>query len=105
MNCAGETAQQSVIAAEDFFTTSECRDLLFHVQEHRHTLPQIAAFLVENNLEFLGFELGADVRRQYRNQFPADATMTDLDPWHVFESENPDTFRGMYQFSVRKKAR
>ena len=29
----------------DFFSTSACRDLLFHVQEHRLTLPQINAFL------------------------------------------------------------
>ena len=41
----------------DFFTLSECRDLLFHVHEHRHTLAQIADFLTENDLTFLGFDL------------------------------------------------
>jgi len=25
---------------DDFFSLSECRDLLFHVQEHRFTIPQ-----------------------------------------------------------------
>ena len=28
----------------DFFTTSDCRDLLFHVQEYRTTLPEIKSF-------------------------------------------------------------
>ena len=32
-------------ASPDFYSVSACRDLLFHVQEHRLTLPQIAAFL------------------------------------------------------------
>ena len=41
----------------DFYSTSECRDLLFHVQEHRMTLPQIKAFLVAQELQFLGFEI------------------------------------------------
>jgi len=27
--------------------------------------------------------------------------MTDLGCWHTFESENPDTFIGMYQFWVQ----
>ena len=29
----------------DFYSTSECRDLVFHVQEHRLTLDQIGSFL------------------------------------------------------------
>ena len=49
----------------DFFTTSECRDMLFHVQEHRMTLPQIGAFLAENDLTFVGFELDAAVNGRY----------------------------------------
>ena len=28
--------------------------------------------------------------------------MTDLDSWHMFETENPTTFAGMYQFWVQK---
>jgi hypothetical protein len=28
--------------------------------------------------------------------------MRDIDAWHVFETENPDTFANMYQFWVRK---
>jgi SAM-dependent methyltransferase len=96
--------QKQVTRAEDFFTTSECRDLLFHVQEHRLTLPQIGAFLAQNNLTFLGFDMSAAARAKHRARFPEDAMMTDLALWQIFENENPDTFVGMYQFWVQKKA-
>ena len=85
----------------DFYSTSECRDLLFHVQEHRLNLPEIGRFLAEHDLKFLGFQLDAVVCRQYQTRFSADRAMTDLDLWHAFEVENPDTFLGMYQFWVQ----
>jgi tetratricopeptide (TPR) repeat protein/SAM-dependent methyltransferase len=98
------TPEKRVTQAQDFFTTSECRDLLFHVQEHRHALPQIAAFLAENDLAFLGFELKAAAGEKYRARFPDDQAANNLDLWQIFENENPDTFVGMYQFWVQKKA-
>ncbi len=86
----------------DFYGTSACRDLLFHVQEHRLTIPQIAAFLREEGLLFIGFEIDRHVATLYRARFPADEIMTDLDLWHQYETENPLTFRGMYQFWIQK---
>ena len=86
----------------DFYSTSECRDLLFHVQEHRLTLDQIGAFLSESGLRFLGFELDAHVVHQYRIRFADDPTATNLHHWELFEADNPDTFLGMYQFWVQK---
>jgi len=91
-----------IIGSPDFYSTSACRDLLFHVQEHRLTLPQIGAFLRENKLTLLGFELDAPILAKYRAQFPDDPAMTDLANWHRFETGNPATFRGMYQFWVQK---
>lgn len=93
-----------LLGSGDFFSTSGCRDLLFHVQEHRLTLPQIAAFIAENELAFLGFELDTAVSARYLARFPADRTITDLACWHVFETENPATFASMYKFWVQKKA-
>jgi SAM-dependent methyltransferase len=86
----------------DFFSISSCRDLLFHVQEHRMTLTGIDAFLRENNLTFLGFEIEADVLHAYKRRFPNDRAAINLGQWQIFENENPDTFRAMYQFSVQK---
>ena len=86
----------------DFFGVSSCRDLLFHAQEQRMRLPSIGAFLEENGLTFLGFELDDGTVRAYRRRFPDDPAATSLDHWHVFEDDNPDTFSGMYVFWVQK---
>jgi len=94
------SALRNVTKYADFFTTSECRDLLFHVQEQQLSIPEIAAFLRQHGLVFLGFTGPASAA--YRARFPADAAMTDLDQWHQFETENPTAFIGMYQFWVQK---
>ena len=94
---------QKVCRLSDFFTTSECRDMLFHVQEHRFKLPQISVFLAENDLDFLGFDVGAATHRHYGLKFPDDLSRTNLDHWQVFETEYPDTFIGMYQFWIQKR--
>jgi SAM-dependent methyltransferase len=93
---------KGVAKAGDFFSTSECRDLLFHVQEHRLTIPEMKSFLAENDLKFIGFEFPPRLMQHYRNLFGGDHLMRDLDRWHALESERPDTFAGMYQFWVQK---
>jgi tetratricopeptide (TPR) repeat protein/SAM-dependent methyltransferase len=91
-----------VIASVDFFSTSGCRDLLFHVQEHRLTIPQIAGFVAKSGLAFVGFELDPFTSQSYLTRFPSDKSMTDLAAWDAFEHEQPSTFAGMYQFWVQK---
>jgi Flp pilus assembly protein TadD/SAM-dependent methyltransferase len=91
---------RNVTKYADFFTISECRDLLFHVQEQQLSIPEIAVFLRAYGLAFLGFT--GPATPGYRARFPADAAMTDLDQWHAFETENPTAFAGMYQFWVQK---
>ena len=86
----------------DFFSTSECRDLLFHVQEHRIGILDIKTFLAANGLSFIGFAVSDPVRRAYAARFADDRAMTNLDHWHAFETANPDTFAAMYQFWVQK---
>lgn len=86
----------------DFYSTSECRDLLFHVQEHRLTLSQIESFLAEFGLHFMGFELDPRVLLQYRARFTDDPFGTNLRNWACFEVDNPDTFVGMYRFWIQQ---
>jgi SAM-dependent methyltransferase/Flp pilus assembly protein TadD len=86
----------------DFYTTSECRDLLFHVQEHRLTLSTIDAMLDGCGLRLLGFLVEPYVLAAYRSRFPNDPTATHLDHWAAFEAERPYTFAGMYRFWTRK---
>ena len=90
---------REVTASPDFWSLSGCRDLLFHVQEHRFTLPMIAEALEALEMEFLGFEFdGAGVRQAYRAEFPQDGTARSLANWAQFEMRHPHTFGGMYQF-------
>ena len=86
----------------DFYSTSGCRDLLFHVQEHRLTLGQIESFLVESGLHFIGFDLDPPVLHRYRARFPDDPSRINLRNWARFEADNPDTFVGMYKFWIQK---
>jgi len=97
-----DNARRPATDSEDFYSTSACRDLLFHVQEHQATLPEIKTFIERHELEFLGFELPRHVERHFRERFPDVMSMTDLDLWHVFETENPLVFAGMYEFWIAK---
>jgi len=92
----------SVFGLADFYSTSTCRDLLFHVQEQRMTLTGIDAFLKDNGLAFLGFAIDPQVVHAYRLRFPEDRAAIDLAQWQSFENDNPDTFLGMYQFWIQK---
>jgi tetratricopeptide (TPR) repeat protein/SAM-dependent methyltransferase len=92
-----------VIQAGDFYSTSSCRDLLFHVQEHRFTLPAIKKFLAEQRLQFLGFDTDIGVRAHYNLDHPDDPAAIDLDGWHEFELRNQHIFSGMYQFFVQRQ--
>jgi 2-polyprenyl-3-methyl-5-hydroxy-6-metoxy-1,4-benzoquinol methylase len=85
----------------DFYYMSGCRDLLFNVMEHRFSIPNIAAFLKDQNLKFLGFELPAEVIERFEQQYHGKPF--NLDCWHAFEQDNPNTFRFMYQFTVFKQ--
>ncbi|MGA9441058.1 MAG: methyltransferase [Pseudolabrys sp.] len=97
------TPLASVTRFTDFFTTSECRDLLFHVHEARATIPVIKDFIRENGLKFIAFEFDLPVLMRQRAQFAAAGwSLADLDRWQEVETKYPDTFSGMYQFWVQK---
>ena len=94
---------QKVTASLDFHSTSMTRDLLFHVQEHRFTIPQISEILKDFNLEFLGFFFSDPlIKKKFSESFPEDKNNVSLDNWHQFEINNPHIFISMYQFWVRK---
>ncbi len=93
-----------VLGTVDFYSMSGCRDMFFNVMEHRLTLPEIAEFLKEQKLSFLGFELDPETLKKFEEQHPGAQALLDLDAWHSFELANPTTFRNMYVFSVGKNA-
>jgi hypothetical protein len=96
------TPLKAVAKWGDYYSASECRDLLFHVQEHQTTIPEIQAFIEEHQLRFIGFHVLPQIVHAYRRRFPNDVSLTDLSCWNSFESDNPYTFASMYQFWVQK---
>lgn len=102
----GDPAMAKSIICQDFFSLSECRDMLFHVQEHRFTLPEIETALDELRLEFLGFDMNQQGALKAFSAFsachPNSGALSTLALWHRFELANPDTFPAMYNFWCRK---
>jgi hypothetical protein len=92
---------KQVTAFCDFYSLSECRDLLFHVREHRFTIPGLKDLLDDSGLRFIGFELEPAQHAAFAAEFPAPGDIADLGAWHSFESRHAHTFAGMYQFWVQ----
>ena len=103
INDQEEPLLKRITIGKEFYSTSSIRDLLFHVQEHRFTLPEISKMLKDLNLEFLGFiHPSNSTTKKYSKYFPDDKKNTSLDNWHEFEKRNPDTFFAMYNFWIKK---
>ena len=92
---------QRLTSSNDFFSLSMLRDLIFHVQEHRFTLPQIKKCLSKLGLKFCGFE-NKDAISNFRKFHGKEVDIYDLALWHQYEENNPQTFGGMYQFLCQK---
>jgi len=91
------------VRSKEFYALSSLRDLAFHVNEHRFTMPSLKETLARLGLEFVGFELLYSLTEQlYRRRFPEDPAMTDLDRWTAFEENNPHSFSGCYDFWCAK---
>ena len=96
-----EEHHQLLTGSGDFFSLSVLRDFIFHVQEHRFTIPQIRKCLEELGLKFCGFA-GASIVAEFEEFVGEDADTSDLSLWHQFEESHPSAFDGMYQFWCQK---
>jgi tetratricopeptide (TPR) repeat protein/SAM-dependent methyltransferase len=89
--------------SKDMYDLNGCRDLLFHAQEHRFTLAEIARMLDALDLKFVGFEFEVEsIPLRYRAAHSSDPSMTDLKAWGRFEEAHPELFSGMYLFWCQK---
>lgn len=88
----------------DFYSTSQCRDLLFNAVEHRFTPLGLRDAIGAVGLVFRGFQVSGAVLAAYRERFPDDPRGLNLEHWDAFEAERPDTFEAMFQFWCVKPA-
>lgn len=94
---AGDALRAWLTRSYDFYSLSQCRDLVFHVQEHTFTLRQIAGIAHEHGLSIVHFDVPSPAAlAAFRDRFPGDVDATDLERWHVVEETNPSIFSGMY---------
>ena len=91
----------SIKYSPDLYSTSGVRDLLFHIQEHRFTIPKIEECMKDLNLKFLGFE-DTYVINKYQKVYDKNNDLYDLKKWVEYENNNPRIFSGMYQFWCKK---
>jgi len=101
MRFGGGAPFSRLASRADFYVTGECRDLLFHVEEHRFTLPEIARWIDALGLRFEGFLLSTEIETRYKKRYPGDPRMVNLDNWNSFEAAFPHAFSGMYIFWVQ----
>ena len=99
----GDSVKMDITRWNDFYSTNGIRDLLFHVMEHQYSLPRIKEALSGLGLTFIGFDpLSPSTRKMYQSRFGPNADLADLEYWNDLEKEDPDIFRGMYQFWCQK---
>ncbi|WAC61177.1 class I SAM-dependent methyltransferase [Brevundimonas sp. SL130] len=85
----------------DFYSLSGCRDLVFHVQEHRYTPPQLGELIAGAGLRLVGFEASPEARAAFAGAF-GRADPLDLGLWDQLEARRPDLFAGMYHLWAQK---
>jgi 2-polyprenyl-3-methyl-5-hydroxy-6-metoxy-1,4-benzoquinol methylase len=95
-----------IINSPDFYSMSNCRDLIFHEQEHQFTPSKISDLLANNQLDFIGM-LPSTIGRQAFEKNITTGKMSDnntLYNWDKVEHEQKNIFSGMYQFYCRKQS-
>ncbi len=95
------TKWDSIKYSPDFYSTSGVRDLLFHIKEHRFTIPKIEKYMKDLNIKFLGFE-DTYVIKKFKEVYDENNDIYNLNKWEEYEKNNPRIFSGMYQFWCKK---
>jgi SAM-dependent methyltransferase len=91
--------KKRLASSYDFYSLSQCRDLVFHVQEHTFTCLEIRDLLLDCGLGLLRVDTKSPAHTQaYRQRFPDDREGLRLQHWHEFEMGHPTMFAGLYSF-------
>jgi len=90
--------------ASDFWSMSQCLELLLQPNEARFELPEISDLLVRLRLDFLGLELGLGFdRARFAAEHPGPDAPSDLAVWAQFENSHPDVFGDGYRVWARRR--
>ena len=93
---------KSLMIFNDFYTMSDFRDMVFHVNEHNFNISKIKNLLKQVNLDFCGFSGFTTLGNSFINNLGKKFNRYDLNDWEKIEPQEPDLFKGMYQFWSQK---
>ena len=97
-----------IINSNDFYSMSNCRDLIFHEQEHQFTPQGISDLLSRNQMNFIGMLPTTSARQAFEQQIgklnDSNTNNNTLKNWQAVEEQYNDIFSGMYQFYCRKQS-
>jgi 2-polyprenyl-3-methyl-5-hydroxy-6-metoxy-1,4-benzoquinol methylase len=92
---------RAVANTRDFFSISECRDLIFHVQEIRYTIPTLSRLMRTHGFQVTAMwgpnPTAPSLKANY--DFPSEADLASLAD---HEQKFPGCFGHMYRLNVQK---
>ena len=76
--------KRSILNSRDFYSTSSCRDLLFHEKENQFSLPKIAELLEKYHISFLGlpaatYNTTAELATALQTAINSDSNLSAVD--------------------------
>lgn len=80
----------------EFYTVSECRDLVFHVQEQGFTFQKLGELADSAGLQIERVYAVPDAASLFRERFP-EATGVEMEKWADLETTHPHLFGRMHQ--------
>ncbi|WP_096084582.1 class I SAM-dependent methyltransferase [Agaribacterium haliotis] len=93
----------TITQCRDFWSLSECRDLIFHECEHQYSWLGVKEALDKLGLKLLKVEAPEASLAQFDRAFPETGARLKLENWHEFEKTAPSTSIGMYHFWCEKR--
>ncbi|MBA34860.1 MAG: hypothetical protein CMI14_05440 [Oleispira sp.] len=93
-----------IVNSPDFYSMSNCRDLIFHEQEHQFTPNKISELLANNQLDFIGMLPTTSARQIFEKEIGKLINNNTLENWDKVEKKEDEIFAGMYQFYCRKQS-
>jgi ubiquinone/menaquinone biosynthesis C-methylase UbiE len=98
-NLPADHSVRSLAKSSQFYCASELHDLAFNTSEQCFTPAELKNLLAAAELRFLGFEVdNPQVTLLYKQCFPDDIAMTNLDNWEIIDHEYPELFIDGMQF-------
>ena len=86
----------------DFYSLSECRDLLFHQHEQCFSWEKVQEHCESLHVKFLGILNAGSTVQIYMDQYPGETNTASLEKLSALEAKKPFLFSTMYQFMVQK---